>query len=42
MQILEEVLTKNLDLSEKEVQTILDVFLANLPQTFSMRLRQTA
>ena len=42
MQILEEVLTKNLDLSEKEVQSILDVFLANLPRTFSMSLCQIA
>jgi len=42
MQILEEVLTKNLDLSKKEVQTILEVFLATLPRIFSIRLRQTA
>ena len=42
MQILEEVLTKNLDLSEKEVQNILDAFLTNLPQILSMRLRQIA
>ena len=42
LQILEEVLTKNLDLSEKEVQSILDVFLANLPRTFSMSLCQIA
>ena len=42
MQILEEVLTKNLDLSEKEVQSILDVFLANLPRTFSMSPCQIA
>lgn len=42
MPILEEVLTKNLDLSEKKVQTILDVFLTNLPQILSMRLCQIA
>jgi hypothetical protein len=42
MRLLEEILTKNLDLSEKELQKILDVFLDALPRAFSATLRKTA
>jgi Transposase DDE domain. len=42
MRLLEELLTKNLDLSEKELQKILDVFLDALPRAFSAILQKTA
>jgi Transposase DDE domain. len=40
MRLLEELLTKNLDLSEKELQKILDVFLDALPRAFSAILQK--
>ena len=42
MQLLEKVLNNDVDLTEKEVQKILDIFIENLPKIFSTNLRKVA
>lgn len=40
MRLLEEILTENLDLSEKELQKIMTIFLDSLPRQFSRALQK--